>query len=87
MSLKFVVNSRRPNHRLAVVVSKKVNKSAVTRNRIRRRIYEEVRRQQKNIIGSYDMVITVFSEQIATISADELEKIVVDLLRNAKITS
>lgn len=84
MSLKFVANSHRPNYRLAVVVSKKVNKSAVARNRIRRRLYEAVRRQQENI-GPYDMVITVFGELVATIPADGIEKSVAVLLKNAKI--
>ena len=37
MSLKYMLNTRRQIYRVAVVVSKKVSKSAVTRNRIRRR--------------------------------------------------
>jgi ribonuclease P protein component len=42
MSLKYSI---KPNHpwRAAIVVSKKVSKSAVKRNRIRRRIYEWLR--------------------------------------------
>jgi ribonuclease P protein component len=84
-SLKFAPNSRRSDYRLAVVVSKKVNKSAVTRNRIRRRLYEAVRKHETDIKAPYDMVLTVFSEQMATVPADELQKIATDQLKQAKI--
>ncbi|MBI3337916.1 ribonuclease P protein component [Candidatus Saccharibacteria bacterium] len=59
-SLKYTHNDRRQTYRLAIVVSKKVNKSAVTRNRIRRRLYEAVRQYESKIIEPYDLVITVF---------------------------
>ena len=42
ISLVFAVNSRH-HQRFSVVVSKKVLKSAVGRNRIRRRVYEAIR--------------------------------------------
>jgi ribonuclease P protein component len=38
MSLRFCPDAKRQDYRLAVVVSKKISKSAVARNRIRRRI-------------------------------------------------
>lgn len=84
-SLKYVKNDRRKAYRLAVVVSKKVHKSAVRRNRIRRRLYEAVRLQATNI-GPYDMVLSVFHEQIADMPADELTKMVRAQLRQAGIT-
>lgn len=84
-SLKFVANPRRADYRLAVVVSKKVHKSAVARNRIRRRLYEAIRQHEAGIVSPYDMVLTVFHEQIANIPAKDLEKIVVDHLTQAKI--
>lgn len=73
-ALKFTTNPRRNDFRLAVVVSKKVNKSAVVRNRIRRRVYEAARRQ---LIDNqpYDLVLTVFSEQLATMSPAELDEL------------
>jgi ribonuclease P protein component len=50
--------------RVAVVVSKKVSKSAVVRNRIRRRVYETVR--LSSVVPPHvDIVITVFSDQFA----------------------
>lgn len=82
-ALKYVVNSRRDTYRLAVVVSKKVSKSAVVRNRIRRRLYEAFRLQEDKIYQAYDMVLTVFSEEMATISSDELNNIVTSHLKQA----
>lgn len=63
-AVKALANTRRSNYRLAVVVSRKVHKSAVIRNRIRRRLYEIVR--QMNIDSAHDIVITVFHDTVAT---------------------
>ncbi len=81
LSLKVLRNERRSAHRVAVVVSRKVNKSAVARNRLRRRIYEQVRLQQANINGPFDLVFTVFSEQLEELTPDELQKLVKDLIK------
>lgn len=61
-------------YKIAVVVSKKISKSAVVRNRIRRRVFEQMRLLVKNRGGSLnlDIVITVFDEKVATMSAQEL---------------
>jgi ribonuclease P protein component len=83
-ALKYVRNERRQEYRLAVVVSRKVHKSAVKRNRIRRRIYEAVRLAAVDI-PAYDMVITVFHEQIADMPADEVTTMVRAQLRQAGI--
>ena len=83
-SLKYIRNERRKNWRLAVVVSKKVHKSAVRRNRIRRRLYEAARLLLVDI-PSYDMVLTVFHEQVADMPSEELFKMVHAQLRQAKI--
>lgn len=87
MSIKFAENSRRKTYRVAVVVSKKVSKSAVLRNRIRRRIYEAIRLQEANISKPYDIVITIFHEQLADLPAKELVTMVKAQLRQAKITT
>lgn len=71
--LKYVDNDRRTDFRVAVVVSKKVHKSAVTRNRIRRRVYEVVR-QTWHPARAYDVVITIFDAEVATMPADKLQK-------------
>jgi ribonuclease P protein component len=70
--LRFSVNPKRRDYRVAVVVSKKVNKSAVVRNRIRRRIYEIVR--QHEITGNLDIIITVFDEIVATMPTEQLQR-------------
>lgn len=71
-SLKYAPNSRRRDYRMAVVVSRKVSKSAVVRNRIRRRIYEAVRKREADITGPYDIVFTAFGDQLAIMPASEL---------------
>ncbi|MGB4759523.1 MAG: ribonuclease P protein component [Candidatus Saccharimonadales bacterium] len=68
--LKYVANPKRTSYRAAVVVSKKVHKSAVVRNRIRRRIYEALRlcEIQKNV----DLVYVVFDEKIANMPTQDI---------------
>lgn len=63
-SIKAFENTRRKTYRLAVVVSRKVNKSAVVRNRIRRRLYEAVRELEDQIVRPYDIVISVFHDTV-----------------------
>jgi len=63
-AVKAVSNSRRQTYRVAVVVSRKINKSAVARNRMRRRLYEIVHGLGPDINGPYDIVITVFHDSV-----------------------
>lgn len=72
---------------MAVVVSRKVHKSAVVRNRIRRRLYEVVRRAEPRMTGPFDLVFTVFSDQVAELEAAELEFLVLSKLEKAGILS
>jgi ribonuclease P protein component len=67
---------------VAVVVSRKVSKSAVVRNRIRRRVYEIVR-QADNVPPSSDLIFTIFSEQVAELEAAKLQNMVAELLAKA----
>lgn len=83
MALKYVPNERRNTYRLSVVVSKKVAKLAVVRNRIRRRLYEAVRRYEQQIAVPHDVVITVFSDVPQTMPAAELERAVRAQLQQA----
>jgi ribonuclease P protein component len=88
LTLRFI-RSKRDDYRLAVVVSRKVSKSAVKRNRIRRRIYEIVRLAKKSSDQPwpYDMVITVFDERLAEMSPAELESTIGGMLKKAKINN
>ncbi len=84
-SLRFVQNSRNNAFRLAVVVSRKVSKSAVVRNRIRRRIYEAVRRGEGSIPPTYDLVFLVRDAELATIDGRKLTSRVQALLMKTGI--
>jgi ribonuclease P protein component len=70
-TIKWVVNERRHHPRLAVVVSKKIFKSAVKRNRIRRRVYEIARPLLSNA-PAIDVVISVYAGEVLDILHDEL---------------
>jgi ribonuclease P protein component len=82
--MKYVPNSRRKNPRIAVVVSKKVHKSAVGRNRIRRRMYEILRTEIPKL-GIYDMVFIVVSAEVRSVEHQVLAEIVYKLLDEAGI--
>jgi ribonuclease P protein component len=63
-TIKYVSNSHRTHPRFSVVVSKKVIKSAVGRNRIRRRLYEYLRLNTERLDGVYDIVIICTSAEL-----------------------
>ena len=84
-AIKYVPNPRRRDYRMAVVVSRKVHKSAVVRNRIRRRVYEIVRKNESRIPEAYDMVFTVFSDQVAELDALELQDRILAKMQEAGI--
>ena len=83
--IKYVRNSRRDTYRVAVVVSKKVSKSAVVRNRIRRRLYEIIRDHQDNIKEPFDIVITVHNESVADMPSEKLKAQLLKQLKTASI--
>lgn len=79
MSLVFAPNSRY-HQRFGVVVSKKVLKSAVGRNRIRRRIYEAIRLELPNFTKFQDNIFIVYQKSVLTMSFRELRELIHDLL-------
>jgi ribonuclease P protein component len=79
--------SNRVEFRCAVVVSRKISKSAVVRGRIRRRVFEQVRLSALQLTGPYDLVWTAFSDQLATLPASELKALVEEMLSKAGVTS
>lgn len=85
VTLKFIRNTRRTQPRCAVVVSKKVHKSAVGRNRIRRRIYEIIREELPYIAAPYDMVFMVFSSEVLQLPPAELKQTICQLLQQANL--
>jgi ribonuclease P protein component len=71
-AVKVAQNPRRDTYRAAVVISRKVNKSAVARNRMRRRLYESLRALEDDIDGPYDIVISVFQSDVLSAPAGSL---------------
>lgn len=74
LTVKYIKNPHRKHSRFAVVVSKKVHKGAVGRNRIRRRVYEVIREEFGRFHGVNDVVVLVFSNEIITMPAAELKE-------------
>lgn len=74
LTLKYTKNTKRKNSRFAIVVSKKTHKSAVGRNRIRRRLYEIIRNDLKKFKEPYDIVVLVFSSEFITMSSDKVRE-------------
>lgn len=70
--------------RFAVVVSKKVEKSAVKRNRIRRRVYESIRLELPNFTPPQDSIFVIYDKEIGKMPFLELRRIVKDLLEESK---
>lgn len=84
LGLKFASRGPGRPYRVAVVVSRKVSKSAVVRNRIRRRVYEQVRLAAGNIKPGSDLVFTAYSDRLADMEAAKLSTLVNELLEKAK---
>ena len=85
LMLRYIRNDRQPGYRAAVVVSRKVHKSAVQRNRIRRRIYATLQAHEMQLSIPYDLVFTVFHEQLAAMPATELQKLINAQLKKAGV--
>ena len=85
LTLRIVENRRRSTYRVAVIVSRKVHKSAIRRNRIRRRLYEIVRQYEPYLDKPYDIVVTVFNDQVAEEAAPALQERIVTLFLKADI--
>ncbi len=84
MSLVFASNTRGYT-RVAVVVSKKVEKTAVGRNKIRRRIYEILRLNMNDIPKKVDYIFVVYDKKVATMSFKELEGMLGDLIKESRV--
>lgn len=83
VTIKYVKNPHRKHSRFAVVVSKKVHKSAVGRNRIRRRVYEVVRQELPKFTVPHDVAIMVFSSELISLPSNELNETLQQLFESA----
>lgn len=73
MSLVFAPNSKH-HQRFSVVVSKKVLKSAVGRNRIRRRVYEAIRLELPTFTAHLDCIFVIYNRNILQLPFNELRR-------------
>jgi ribonuclease P protein component len=83
VTLKYSTHPKRKNPRVAVVISKKVLKSAVGRNRVRRRIYEIVRHELPKLHPDRDIVLIVFSSEVISLPSAELTETIQQLFEPA----
>ncbi len=74
-----------PQTRVAIVVSKKVAKKAVVRNRIRRRLSGILAEQWQTVLPGYDIVILVH-EDISELAADKLTAQLAGALNKGGVT-
>ena len=81
--LKVSDNPRRRHSRAAIVISKKVHKSAVRRNRVRRRVYEIVRHHVPLNDHAHDIVIIVTSPEVIALEHRVLQRELIQLLLRA----
>lgn len=86
-STRYLLNTRTTDYRAAVVVSKKVTKSAPKRNRIRRRMYEIVRLNAPKYLQNHDIAFIVFSDKLSNMPHQELEQLVLSHLKQISKTA
>jgi ribonuclease P protein component len=83
LGLKYLKNDLNLN-RFAVVVSTKVNKKAVQRNRIKRQIKNILKNQKYSKKINYDIIILTFPP-IKSKTFIEIEKDIIYLLKNQQL--
>jgi ribonuclease P protein component len=73
--MRYFVDSKNSNRpfRIAVVVSKKIDKRAVVRNRIRRRVFEAYRSQAQSVPKSVDIMLVVHSVDVASMPFESIK--------------
>ena len=85
-TIKVVTNAHRKHSRFAVIVSKKVHKSAVGRNRIRRRTYEMIRAVQPQFDNTIDLAVIVTSGEALSAAYDDLNQALLAQFKELGIT-
>lgn len=71
--------------RFGVVISKKILKSAVGRNRIRRRIYEAIRLELADFTVHQDSIFVAFSPTLLEVPFHELRYMIHELLERSQM--
>jgi len=83
VTIKVISNQHRKQTRIAVVVSKKIFKKAVQRNRVRRQIYEYARQRLLESQDIHDIAIIVSSGEILTTPHTEMTEMLNQLFIQA----
>lgn len=84
LSLVFCDNNHKKT-RFAVVVSKKVSKTAVGRNRIRRRFYEAIRLNFDKFKKPRDYIFVIYNKKFEHLPFSELQKLLRSLLEESML--
>ena len=84
ISLVYAKNERN-RQRFGVVISKKVLKSAVSRNHVRRRIYEAIRLELPQYKVKNDCLFVIFSKEVIDMSFAELRALIHSLMEQSMI--
>lgn len=71
-NLKFTSNKKRTESRLAIVVSKKIFKSAVKRNLLRRRLYAVIGPRIPNFKQIVDVVVIITAKELINLKHKDL---------------
>ena len=85
VTMKYVANPHRRHSRIAVVISKKVIKGAVGRNRARRRVYEVVRAKLVDLKQPTDVALIIVSSEILTMPHEDLLQLIDQLFMAANL--
>ncbi|MGD8373735.1 MAG: ribonuclease P protein component [Candidatus Woesebacteria bacterium] len=85
LSIRYVHNSKRKDSRCAIIVTRKLYKSAPKRNRIRRRVYEALRTNWQHIKSPTDIAINIFEPRFYDMPYDDLKELVVDAFVKADL--
>lgn len=76
--------TKQPVSKLAVVISKKVAKKAVVRNKIRRRFIEAIRQKWQIITPGYNIIITIKSD-VSSKNQAEIQAEILNSLKRAHL--
>lgn len=80
----YYIKNRKSTNRLGIIVSKKVSKRAVVRNKVRRRIREIYRLYAENVQDGYDFIV-IAKVRCATATYAELDRSLKHLFYKTKL--
>lgn len=85
LSIKIVDNNRRRYSRVAIIVSKKVLRHAVDRNRARRRLYEIIRPMIGDFNRTVDLAVIIYKPNVVNAPHSELVAEVTKCLQKVEL--